>query len=156
MGLKYTLRIQESLLFAIKHASGHPYHQVLSFFDGKVSEMVAAEPNIKKFRKNKYSSEIKVENPVWILRGYYTGTPVFFKLTVVKPQEGAYIIPADEDYFVRVIDPNKPKILQIKSEAIADGSAEGELLGGDMEVPLKKQRIMHPKGVKSCPFEKKK
>lgn len=149
--MKYDLRIQESLLFSIKFSSKHPNHRILSFFDEKVCEMIAAEPNIKSYKHKKFEKLKKVENPVWIVRGYYPGTPVFFKLVVVRPSP----IEVPDLLLVKAIDPNKPKMLTIKSDVIRNESAECELLGHDMEMSVKKQRLMMPKGVKPCKFEKK-
>ena len=126
---------------------------MVEFFATQVSTMLLSPPNY-----NKYG----IKAPVWIMRGFYPGTSVFFKLIVARNDQGTW---------VRVSYPkingtkNRPHTFHFDgarlNEAITD-KMENTFFGAKHEVKplisakLRSPKCMSPKGVKIFNYEKPK
>lgn len=92
----YTLKVTNALLqMGLVH--GVQPESMVEFLAAQVQNMLACPPNCKQFGP---------ESRVWILRGFYPGTPLFFKLTVSsKVRHGRYFakaqIPIVKNHFRR-------------------------------------------------------
>jgi len=73
----FRLKLSPTLLAQLLVVDVKP-DEFIEFVATQFHNIVASKPNCRLFSQP--------DKPVWILRGYYPNTPVFFKLTVVKAQ----------------------------------------------------------------------
>lgn len=144
----------------------------IEFVAAQVQNIIACKPNCK--------IHTAPSKPVWVLRGYYPNTPVFFKLTVVKTTEhsgmhGNSYMP-DFTYYVRARALEvKPRVkwrktlnvqggeIVIMSDDIMKNISEGlenSLLGASHDSKSlviggpSKPKCMSPKGMKLFRYKK--
>jgi hypothetical protein len=151
----YTLKVCSTLLMMAYVHNVDP-DDLIEFFATQIQTMLTAPPNYKSFGKTL---------PVWIMRGFYPGTHLFFKLTVVRNDDGMLegtwakaSLPMVQigskrrsDKFIRLSGKDLNQAISRKME--------NSLLGADHEVKSfvtdavrRMPRCMSPKGVKifSC------
>jgi hypothetical protein len=93
---QFKLKLSPTLLSQLLVFDVQP-DDFVEFVAAQVQNIVACKPNCHLFATQ--------NKPVWVLRGYYPNTPVFFKITVVKttqhtgPYVGTYT--PDFTYYVR-------------------------------------------------------
>jgi hypothetical protein len=77
---QYKLKIMSELLVQA-HILGLDLEEFVGFFATQVQAMLASPPNYCKFGK---------KARVWIMRGFYPGTTLFFKLTLVTCSDNTW------------------------------------------------------------------
>ena len=157
----YRLKISPTLIAQLAVADVD-HMSLLEFTAGQIQQMLASKPNCRIHGKDK---------PIWILRGYYPGTSVFFKLTLVKVDNSRYG-DCTFSYFARLralqVNPRKGwgcsygdfvVMSSSVSQAITEGM-ENTLLGADhkikpvLEKVPGKPKCMAPKGMKLFNYKK--
>lgn len=161
----FRLKLSPTLLSQLLVADVKP-DEFVEFVAAQFQNMIACKPNCRLFTT--------VDKPVWILRGYYPNTSVFFKITVVKAKgfqhHSGHTWTENFTYYVRARE------LQVKSKRkwqdtllvnyndivlfsndimkSITAAMENSLLGGTNELkPLikggpTKPKCMSPKGMK--------
>jgi len=146
--------------------------ELLEFIATQFKNIVSCKPNCRIYTST--------DKPIWIMRGYYPNTPVFFKLSVVKTQQltnhAGTQYHEDFVYYVRA------RALEVKSkrkwhdkmrmshgEIVVysdeimknmDDRFENEVLGANHEIKTilpsapKKPKCMSPKGCKLFRYKK--
>lgn len=165
----YQLKLDPHLATAIKLSTGQTNIEIAGFFSDKICECIDAPPNYTHvFNPNKpYTKKAdrpKLDHGVWLVRGYYPKTGIFFKLTVVENKnpwlEALGPEYKDPPYHAKAVmaKPTEPKkFITIKGSEIMEKSTENTLLDSrsDIEMDLEYRRLMHPKGVKPCSAPRK-
>lgn len=150
--MEYDLHISQQLMFEIAGTLGVSTNDVLSFFDDTIHQMMDCKPNLVRKPYSKAVDNQEIGIPIRVLRGYYPGTGIFFKiiLTTFSENMGGHhrakvSTPAQLRHPIRLVfDKCKLKEFMAERELLA---YEGEEL-----IPFKKQRLMTPKGMKPLEF----
>ena len=77
---KYQLKVMSELLVQA-HIIGVELDEFVGFFASQVQAMLVCPPNLNLFGQ---------KARVWILRGFYPGTHIFFKLVLMDREDGLY------------------------------------------------------------------
>src|ERR1700686_1970990 len=77
---QYEMKVMSELL-AQAHILGLDVEEFVGFFASQVQAMLASPPNYNK---------LGVKAKVWILRGFYPETSIFFKLILVTKEQNGY------------------------------------------------------------------
>jgi hypothetical protein len=126
---------------------------MVEFFASQVQTMLTAPPNYKLYGKTA---------PVWIMRGFYPKTPIFFKLTVCRNERGTYVkasIPMVKGGKKRTGYPSLIKFDGAQLNETITNKMENSFFGASHEVKplvswLRMPRCMSPRGVKIFSYEK--
>lgn len=147
----------------------------IEFVTAQAQAMIGCKSNFRL-----YNTGSQPDKPVWIMRGYYPETPVFFKLTVVKTTQltghGGNAYQEDFSYYVRARElrvkgrrkwhetmrMHHGEIVVMSSDIMKNitHAMENELLGAGHEIkPIlakgpKKPKCMSPKGCKLFRYKK--
>lgn len=154
----YNLKIEHQLV-AMLLGAGLTQAQIHLFFGEQVEAMLQVPHNIKIYKK-----------PIWVMRGFFPDTPIFFKLSLLKntTDQDYY----DGQYYAKATIPpyrtgkRRPAHIVLSSHylrpALLTQSMESEILGGTcgIEPPpnqptVKIFQCMSPKGVKLHTLKKK-
>lgn len=152
---QYNATVDADMVLAIAHTLKIPETEVVGFFDGVIEQMYACPPN---FTRKPYSkkTEKPIEDKVWLLRGYYPNTGIFFKVTIVQTKNDW----SDEESIfskVRAVTTGKGRHITIDSKEIRRCIAENVLIGEPMpHIDMKPQRLLTPKGMKPFRLNKRK
>lgn len=130
-------------------------NDVLAKFDDLIAKMIDCPPNLTRrpySKKSDPKDQQEIGIPIRVLRGYYPGTPIFFKIVVTDfqslgarhPRYRAKVMP----YRVR-----KSTTRHFNTAELREQVAEKELLGSytatvDFGLPKRRPRVMTPKGMK--------
>jgi hypothetical protein len=148
----YTLKVNPTLLtMGIVH--GLKPDDMVEFFATQVPALLAAPANYNKF------GELA---PVRIMRGFYPGTPIFFKLVVAKNDLGVFAKASVPMTVLRKVylvsgylsfrgDDVSKQLTKKLENAFLDVNHTIEPL---VTVPLKMPRCMSPKGVRLFTYKK--
>lgn len=160
----FSLKINSTLLGQLAIHNVSPT-ELAEFAYSQITNMLSCKPNCLIYKKS--------NEDIWILRGYYPNTPVFFKLTLVKNLSGENFT-----YWARL----RPLVVNVKrswsnknrvnyGEFVLGSNdintsivktMENSLLGSSHKIePLikinsLKPRCMSPKGMKLFNYEKPK
>ena len=77
----YTMKVCSTLIM-LAYVSNIDPDDLIEFFATQVQAMLIAPPNYKMFG---------AAPPVWVMRGFYPGTSLFFKLTVARNEKGTWV-----------------------------------------------------------------
>lgn len=129
---------------------------MVEFFGTQVQAMLMAPANYKLYGKSA---------PVWIMRGFYPNSTIFFKLTVSRNERGIWAkasIPMVKGGRKRTGYPSLIHFDGVKLNEMITQRMENSLLGADHEIKpidtpvLRMPRCMSPKGIKIFSYEKSK
>jgi hypothetical protein len=165
---QYSMRVMSDLLTQA-HIAGLNLDEFVGFFASQVQAMLACPPNYNKFG---------VKARVWIMRGFYPGSHVFFKIMVADTQDGAGRMTANNgrpQYYVKVTLPRTTTTGRrgqtVEASQYFDGHKlnedltdrmENSLLGASNEIrpivtaKIRMPRCMSPRGLRIYRFEKPK
>ena len=156
---QYRMKVMSELLVQA-HILGLDVEEFVGFFATTVQTMLSCPPNYNKFGE---------KARVWILRGFYADTPIFFKITILTNDS------SKEPYYVKV-SPLRVGF-RAKSGATYDAHVtfnssdinenitdrmENAFLGADHKLnpilrdKLKMPRCMSPKGMPVLNYKKPK
>jgi hypothetical protein len=160
----YQLKVMSELLTQA-HILGLDLEEMIEFLASQVQAMLSCPPNYNFMNEKKR---------VWILRGFYPGSPLFFKLTVCSLADmggpGGYFAKASP---MRVVYTNKRTKTRSDDHVSFNGNTlnsaltdrmENTFFGAQHEVKsllskgVKMPRCMSPKGMKllRCNIKKRK
>jgi len=148
--IHYTCSIEQALIIAIADTKGIERYEVMAFFDETISAMSQCPPNLTRRQgAKKTDPDYNIPIPIWVLRGYYPGTGIFFKITLIHDNTSTY----NNGMFAKVHHLNMHNLwkdrVHLDAEAVRRAVAEKELIGHDLpQMELKPQRLMTPKGMK--------
>jgi len=133
-------------------------NSLAEFFGTQAHQMCECPPNLNYFGQ---------KAQVWVMRGFFPGTPLFFKMVVLEqcPNPRSYYVKVTP---LRVNHVNKYRgkdddFLHIEGEQVEElivKRMENSLLDAKHDIPLivntiKMPRCMSPKGMKIFKYEKK-
>lgn len=154
----FKLKVMTELLTQAHINSVDP-EALVTFLGSQVQCMLSCPPNYNKYGK---------KERVWVMRGFYPDTPVFFKLVVVEAGDSSYYAKASSLRVATTLTKGggvKEDHMMVNSDQInenAVASMENALLSADNKVhPLvtrqvKVPRCMSPKGMPIYSFRNKK
>lgn len=154
---QYNAHVDTDLVISVSMSLNISENEVLGFFDGVLEEMHKCDPNFtRKPYSKKTDSDGKIQEKVWILRGYYPGTGIFFRVTLIESKP---YYSNDSMFFTKIVAcyPTKKRSIPIDSKEVRTYIAENALL--DAPIPrleLKPQRLFTPKGMKPFRLMKRK
>jgi hypothetical protein len=154
----YRLKIMSELLIQAT-VLGIDLEEFAGFFAAQIQAMLACPPNY-----NYTGKKLRI----WLMRGFYPGSPIFFKLSICKLNEsmGAW----SESYYAKasplLVKPSKSR----KAHIFLEGKElnnniinrmENRFFGADHKLEpmlpkIKMPRCMSPKGIKIFNYEKPK
>lgn len=80
---QYRLKVSPTLLSQLM-IMGVDGNELVEFIHSQIQTLISCPPNFRVA----YSKSIDPTLRIWILRGYYPETPIFFKLSLVKATDG--------------------------------------------------------------------
>lgn len=156
---QYRLKIMSELLVQA-HIAGVELEEFVGFFASQIQAMLACPPNL-----NMFGNKARV----WVMRGFYNNTQVFFKLVLMHKEDGSYYAKASPlRIFFR--GPKGGTTRYDDHVTFDSGKLDNDLtnrmentfLGADHKLTpilarkLKMPRCMSPKGVKIFRYKKPK
>ena len=146
---QYNCHVDTDLVISVACTLGISENEVLGFFDGVLEQMHTCPPNFtRKPYTKKLDSTAMLEDKVWILRGYYPGTGIFFRVTLIESKP-AWMDEWSIHASVKACYPTKKRSIPIDSKEVRKYMAENALLGEPVpRIELKPQRLFTPKGMK--------
>jgi hypothetical protein len=149
---QYNCQVDMDMVLAICHAAKMSETEILAFFDGVLEQMASCPPNF--VRKLYEKKESTIKDKVWILRGYYPGTAIFFRATLILKTEDW----VDTPFYIAHVKasyPTKKRMMGIDSKQVRAIVAESALFGSKVPsmLKIKPQRLLTPKGME--PFRLK-
>lgn len=152
---RYNCHVDADLVISVSYTLGISENEVLGFFDGVLEQMHACPPNFtRKPYTKKLDSTAVLEDKVWILRGYYPGTGIFFRVTLI---ESKFAWMGSLHASVKACYPTTKRSIYIDSKGVRKYIAENALLGEPIpRIKLKPQRLFTPKGMKPFRLNNKK
>ncbi len=153
----FQLGITDSLILSVMQHGGCTAEDVVQFFVMQVEKLLELPPNIT--RRSRYA-KVSADKEIWVLRGYYPGTSVFFKVSAVRHKEDPndkYAIGNDDRCaYVKVSSPESKTKQVFHSGQIQKELADTMLVGAQLNLKLKTQRTLTPKGLKKLSMKGKK
>jgi hypothetical protein len=155
---KYSLKVEKDVLSALAVADVD-VDEALDFFASQIESMLRVPPNYQL-----YGHKL----PIWIMRGFFPGTSVFFKMSMVR--HDTPINYTDAPRYVKVSIPitksrkMKPSFVMVDSETLRERLeliVENKFFNAHHELnPIIKEKIrkpkcMSPKGCTLHKFKKK-
>jgi hypothetical protein len=155
----YKMKVMAELLVQA-HIIGLDVEEFVSFFSVQIQAMLASPPNFNMFGE---------KARVWVMRGFYPGTHIFFKLTLIansNANNGGYYAKVSPMRIMRKI-----KRSEFEDHMTFDGTElnksitdrmENSFFGANhqldkiLQKKLKMPRCMSPRGLKVFRYEKKK
>lgn len=154
---QYNCHVDTDLVIAIAFSLNISENEVLGFFDGVAEQMHACDPN---FTRKPYTKKMdaggKITDKVWILRGYYPGTGIFFRVTLIESKPD-WMDEWSIYCSVKACYSTKKRTIGIDSKEVRTYLAENAMLGEAIPpIELKPQRLFTPKGMKPFRLKKRK
>ena len=78
--------IEPALLYMMADASKTSHYEVMELMLEFANKCKKCPCNVTHTVSFRYNVRLPIEQSVWILRGYYPNTSVFFKMTIVKSE----------------------------------------------------------------------
>ena len=131
------IAINPALLMTVCGVSGDGQAKVVMQIYDWATACIECPPNITRFVSG--GKQVAAENKVWIYRGYYPNTNVFFKLSVIA---------FDDSYYAKFqpVIPNNKGMLKV-DDHMMDRIGDAMLLNEDMDFGVKAPRCMAPRGM---------
>lgn len=157
----WDLSVSPNLIFLISKYLNIHTSEVLSVLDSIIHTAVSCPPNLTRrpFQpKTADPNDAKVDLPIWIIRGFFPETPIFFKMVIADLEK--YAMDRQFKYRVKIQLPHNfyNGIVRVNTKKIREDAAEKEILGdfASKELEIKKPRCMTPKGMKPLRMRLKK
>lgn len=149
----WDLSVSPNLIFLISKYLNIHTSEVLAVLDGIIHNAVNCPPNLTRrpfSKKNADPNDYKVELPIWVIRGFFPETPIFFKMVIADLEQ--YATDRQFKYRVKIQLPHNfyNGMVRVNTKKIRDDAAEKEILGDFLseELSIKIPRCMTPKGMK--------
>jgi hypothetical protein len=139
----YTFTLETKLLVQFK-AAKIDFKEAVLFFGGTIKAMQQSPAN---YGPHKDTTVKKYMHPTWLMRGYYPGSTIYFRITMIKVDNNP-----SAEYVAKVIVPSvHPAIRHSffngeEIDKLLEQRAERVLLGEEVVLEeLKSQKINLPK-----------
>ena len=161
---QYKMKVMSELITQA-HIAGVNIEEFVGFFAAQVQAMLASPPNY-----NKYGKKARV----WIMRGFYPDTPIFFKISLIESNSDYVHLSDSMGYYAKVTPLRVQSCWKGRSAedyVLLDGRKlneditnrmENSLLGADhrlqpiLEKKVKMPRCMSPRGLQIFNYKKPK
>jgi hypothetical protein len=157
------------LLFSYLNIEGVTVDDASDYLTQKIEEMLACSPNLPKDNKIHLPTGIKRTSNAWVLRDYYPGTRVMFKVTITETKNNSMLYGLNSAYLVKTyyVPPMKlDKRFTVGSTALRarslDKAFEKSVFGetsktsGIISIHFPRTRRMAPKGMVLLPLKRNK
>lgn len=157
------------LLFGHLNIEGVTVDDACDYLTQKIEEMLACDPNLPKDSKIGSPTGIKRASNAWVLRDYYPGTKVMFKVTITETKNNSMLDGLNCTYLVKTyyVSPMKfDKRFTVDSTALRVRSLdrafeksvfeETSKTSGIINIQFPRTRRIAPKGIVLLPLKRNK
>lgn len=128
---KYILRVCNRLLIKLRMAGIDPSEATV-FFGSQVNPMLNCRPNFGPGSNKSKKTELKRD--VWLMRGFYPGTPLMFKISIAEND----VFGDMYQYYVKVSEPpvripTKAKLRELQFTSRYESSFDSDRINIELE-----------------------